>query len=143
MLPHLEVQVTGGRPQQEGAHAMNDLLGGAPERSKRSARAPPASSASMRANELYDADEVDLEEGGPPPPPPSEGEQSMKAFFKTVEELKENMAEIRGLQREVVDLNEKGKTLVKTKAVQKHQEEMQVGAGNLSGICMGVSTHPE
>ena len=117
---------------------MNDLLGGAPERSKRSARAPPASSASMRANELYDAEEVDLEEG-PPPPPPSEGEHSMKAFFKTVEELKENMAEIRGLQREVVDLNEKGKTLVKTKAVQKHQEEMQVGSGNLRCICMGAS----
>ena len=94
---------------------MNDLLGGAPA-SKRSAR--------YKAD--YDDDEGDIEEGGPPPPPPTEGDQSMQKFFATVEELKADMATIRGLQKEVVDLNEKGKTIVKTKEVQKHQEAMQV-----------------
>ena len=91
---------------------MNDLLGGSSEAK-------------------YRADDGDIEAGDPALPTPpvgTDGDQAMKAFFKTVEEIKENMAEIRGLQREVVDLNEKGKTLVKTKDVHKHQEEMQVGA---------------
>lgn len=50
----------------------------------------------------------------------------MRRFFAIVEDIKANMTEIKGLQKEVVDLNEKGKTIVKTKEVQKHQEEMQV-----------------
>jgi syntaxin 1B/2/3 len=52
----------------------------------------------------------------------------MQRFFKTVEELKSDMAKIRGLQREVTEMNERGKTIVKTKEVQRHQEAMQVSA---------------
>ena len=101
---------------------MNDLLGGAQAGGKRGAKYQPD-------DEGAEEQHGDIEEGGPPPPPPTDEEQSMKLFFKSVEALKTDMAEIRGLQREVTDLNEKGKTIVKTKEVQKHQEEMQVGAG--------------
>ena len=108
---------------------MNDLLGG--------------SAASKSARYKADDDEGgDIEEGGPPPPPPTDGEQAMQRFFATVGELKADMASIRGLQREVVDLNEKGKTIVKTKEVQKHQEEMQVGLRQAGmGICMALERH--
>ena len=100
---------------------MNDLLGGAQAGGKRGAKYQPDDDGAEEHG--------DIEEGGPPPPPPTDEEQSMKLFFKSVEALKTDMAEIRGLQREVTDLNEKGKTIVKTKEVQKHQEEMQVGTG--------------
>lgn len=95
---------------------MNDLLGGS---------GPPGRGRSSRYKAPADVEDEDLE-AGPPPPPPTDEEQSMQHFFKIVEELKADMAEIKVLQREVTTLNEKGKTIVKTKEVQRHQEEMQV-----------------
>lgn len=67
----------------------------------------------------------DIEEG-PPGPPPSEAEQAMQRFFAAVESIKMDMAQIRALQREVNELHEQGKTIVKSDAVKKHQRLMQV-----------------
>lgn len=51
----------------------------------------------------------------------------MQAFFKSVEEIKKDMADIRELQRDVNQMHEKGKTIVKSKEMQRHREDMQVG----------------
>ena len=95
---------------------MNDLLG----------------SVKTNKNALYDQriteDEDDIEKGPSPPPddaPPSEQELNMQTFFKSVDGIKSDLNEIKVLQREVIEAHERGKTLVKTKEVQKHQEIMQ------------------
>ena len=96
--------------------AMQDLLG----------------SVKTNKNALYDQriteDDVDIEKGSPPPDdaPPTEQEQNMQTFFKSVDVIKKDLNEIKVLQREVIEAHERGKTLVKTKEVQKHQEIMQV-----------------
>lgn len=89
---------------------MNDLLG--------AARAG-------QDNSLY-ARDSDIEEGTYHPPP-TDSEKEMQEFFKKVEDIKTDMAEIRGLQREVNQMNEKSKIIVKSKEMQKHREDMQVG----------------
>ncbi len=60
----------------------------------------------------------------------STADASMQDFFAQVEDIKRDMADIRCYQREFTDLNEKGKTLVKTKDVHEHREAMQVGHGH-------------
>jgi hypothetical protein len=75
-------------------------------------------------------------------------QQAMQRFFKTVEEIKLELAEIKGLQHEVIEMNENGKALVKTKEVKQHQENMQVSGSAMSKsnfeICMegGLSCEP-
>lgn len=96
---------------------MNDLLG--------AARAG-------QTNSLYAGEGGDLEEGGYHPPP-TDSEKEMQEFFKQVEAVKTDMAEIRGLQREVNQMNEKSKIIVKSKEMQKHREDMQVGKGERVG----------
>ena len=66
-------------------------------------------------------------------PPPSDGEQSMQSFFRYVEDIKTDVAEIRSLQREINSMHEKSKTLVKSKDMQKHRDDMQVRAWCDSG----------
>ena len=65
---------------------------------------------------------LDIEEGRPR----TDEETAMARFYEDIDKLKANIASIRGMQREVKDLNETGKTLVKTKDVHQHREEMQV-----------------
>jgi hypothetical protein len=50
----------------------------------------------------------------------------MNRFFATVEEVKADLAQINGLQQEVVRMHEASKTLVKSKEVQRSRQEMQV-----------------
>ena len=69
-------------------------------------------------------DEEDIEAGYAPPP--NEAEQSMQTFFKYVDDIKTDIAEIRNLQKEINTMHEKSKTLVKTKDMQKHRDDMQV-----------------
>ncbi len=57
---------------------------------------------------------------------PTEKGQAMRAFFSNVESIKSDMAEIRSLQREVLAMHEKSKTIVKSKDMERHREEMQV-----------------
>lgn len=72
-------------------------------------------------NELYEGMEAGFT------PPVSDAEQAMQDFFRKVEEVKTDMGEIKSLQKEIVTLHEKGKTIVKTKEIQKHQEDIKVG----------------
>lgn len=55
----------------------------------------------------------------------TESDKDLQVFFTKVEEIKGDMAEIKALQREIQQAHEKGKTLVKTKDIQKHRDEMQ------------------
>lgn len=72
-----------------------------------------------------DVDEIDLEEDEFAPPP-TEAEREMAGFFKAVEAIKIDMAEIRTLQKDILTTHEKSKTIVKTKEMQKQREVMQV-----------------
>ncbi|KAG2443437.1 hypothetical protein HXX76_001795 [Chlamydomonas incerta] len=49
----------------------------------------------------------------------------MQEFFKKVEQVKTDLAEIKELQKEILSMHEKGKTIVKSKEMQKHRELMQ------------------
>ncbi len=66
--------------------------------------------------------------------PPTEAEMSMQAFFKYVEDIKTDVAEIRSLQKEINEMHERSKTIVKSKEMQKHREDMQVRG--CSSTCM-------
>ncbi len=69
-------------------------------------------------------------------PPPSEAEREMQEFFKKVEGIKTDLAEIKFLQKDVETMNEKGKTIVKPKEMQKHREDMQVRAYVMHMLCI-------
>lgn len=93
---------------------MNDLLG----------------NVKGKGNTLYAGnEEVDegVEEGFTAPP--SDAEREMQEFFKTVEVIKTDMAEIRTLQKDITTIHEKSKTIVKSKEMQKQREVMQVSPG--------------
>lgn len=57
---------------------------------------------------------------------PTQHTQAMRGFFANVEAIKADMAEIRSLQREVLEMHERGKTIVKSKDMERHREAMQV-----------------
>lgn len=79
----------------------------------------------------------------PPPPPPRRplgdveeggmagGAQAapsgleLEGFFAAAEEVKADLADIRGRQRGIAALHERGKTIVRQKEMRRHQEEMQ------------------
>ncbi|MEW5300696.1 MAG: hypothetical protein WDW38_005370 [Sanguina aurantia] len=106
---------------------MNDLLG--------AARAGQTSS-------LYAGEGADLEEGGYHPPP-TDSEKEMQEFFKQVEAVKTDMAEIRGLQREVNQMNERSKIIVKSKEMQKHREDMQERINHVNTLAHKVKSKVE
>jgi hypothetical protein len=58
--------------------------------------------------------------------PPNESEKDMQSFFKLVEDIKTDMADIKGKQRDLQEQHEKSKTIVRSKEMQRHREEMQV-----------------
>lgn len=60
-------------------------------------------------------------------PPPTDQQLAMQQFFTAVEEIKKDMAEIKGLQKDLDQMHERSKTIVKSKEMQRHREEMQVG----------------
>ncbi|GFR49180.1 hypothetical protein Agub_g11204 [Astrephomene gubernaculifera] len=79
-------------------------------------------------NALYggDDDELEIEDiEEQVAPPPTDAEREMQDFFKRVEQIKLDLAQVKDLQREVLSMHEKGKTIVKTKEMQKHRETMQ------------------
>ncbi|GLI65768.1 hypothetical protein VaNZ11_009362 [Volvox africanus] len=58
-------------------------------------------------------------------PPPTDAEREMQEFFRKVEQVKLDLAAIKDLQKEVLSMHEKGKTIVKSKEMQRHRELMQ------------------
>jgi hypothetical protein len=56
----------------------------------------------------------------------SEKSKEMEQFFGKVEELKQDMSEIRAKQREIQHMHERSKTIVRQKEMQQHRDEMQV-----------------
>jgi len=50
----------------------------------------------------------------------------MRGFFQNVEAIKADMSEIKALQREVMSMHERSKTIVKSKDMASHREDMQV-----------------
>lgn len=56
----------------------------------------------------------------------SEKSKEMEQFFNKVEELKQDMSEIRAKQREIQHMHERSKTIVRQKEMQQHRDEMQV-----------------
>lgn len=58
----------------------------------------------------------------------SEKSKDMGDFFAKVEELKQDMAEIKAKQREIQHMHERSKTIVRQKEMQQHRDEMQVCA---------------
>ncbi|PNW74183.1 hypothetical protein CHLRE_13g588550v5 [Chlamydomonas reinhardtii] len=78
-------------------------------------------------NALYDGEDdneiEDIEEQVAPPP--TDAEREMQEFFKKVELVKTDLAEVKELQKEILSMHEKGKTIVKSKEMQKHRELMQ------------------
>lgn len=80
------------------------------------------------ANEVH----VDLESGQPAAregtsSSPSDEGIAMSRFYDSVAEVKSNLAELKGMQDEIKDMNETSKTLIKSKDVEKHRGDMQVG----------------
>lgn len=59
-------------------------------------------------------------------PPPTDAEREMQEFFRKVEQIKIDLAAIKELQKDVLSMHEKGKTIVKSKEMQKHRDLMQV-----------------
>ncbi|KAG2497279.1 hypothetical protein HYH03_004863 [Edaphochlamys debaryana] len=107
---------------------MNDLLG-----------------AVKGKNALYDGDEEegDVEEQLEPQRPETDAEKEMKAFFQQVEGVKMDLAQIKELQKSVLDMHEKGKTIVKTKDMQKHQETMQDNINAVNKVALGAKAKLE
>jgi hypothetical protein len=56
----------------------------------------------------------------------SEKSKEMEQFFGKVEELKQDMSEIRAKQREIQHMHERSRTIVRQKEMQQHRDEMQV-----------------
>jgi hypothetical protein len=60
----------------------------------------------------------------------------MEEFFSRVEDIKSDMGEIKGRQRDIGAMHERSKTIVRQKEMQRHREEMQVGrAPRLGDAC--------
>lgn len=56
----------------------------------------------------------------------TEQSSELTDFFRRVEDIKADMAEIRALQRQISSQHEAGKTIIKTREMQRHQADMQV-----------------
>lgn len=101
---------------------MNDLLYAVKGADAASPSRPPAASA-------YGDVELGRGPGAgptPPPAPASEKAKEMDLFFAKVEDVKADMAEIKTRQREIQQMHERSKTIVRQKEMQRHREDMQV-----------------
>jgi len=81
---------------------------------------------------------VEMGEVGLSAPAATERGQAMRAFFSNVESIKNDMAEIRALQREVLAMHEKSKTIVKSKDMERHREDMQDVVNQISMLANKV-----
>lgn len=77
------------------------------------------------------------------PPEETESDRDMQVFFQKVEEVKGDMNEIKALQREIHQMHEKGKQLVKSKEIQAHQEELQDRIAQVNTIAHKVKSKVE
>lgn len=64
----------------------------------------------------------------------SEKTKEMETFFAKVDEIKAEMAEIRGKQREIEQMHERSKMIVKQKEMQQSREEMQACINQVNTI---------
>lgn len=97
------------------SYAMNDLLFTVKGQDGNAARARP------------DMASYDVEAGYTPQQ--SEKGKDMDAFFQKVEDVKRDMTEIKAKEREIQQMHERSKTIVRQKEMQQHREDMQVNAG--------------
>jgi syntaxin 1B/2/3 len=68
-------------------------------------------------------------ESGATPYPPNEADKEMQQFFQRVEQIKVDMTDIKSKQKDLSQQHERSKTIVRSKEMQRHREEMQVGHG--------------
>jgi syntaxin 1B/2/3 len=66
----------------------------------------------------------------------SEQNKEMEQFFAKVEEIKADLADIKTRQREVQQMHERSKTIVRQKEMQKHREDMQVSLTNVLAMAL-------
>lgn len=104
---------------------MNDLLGDVKVHDEGEARPPRRQRRGQAENPAYNGNGPDVEMASFAPPP-SDHEAAMQTFFTAVEEIKKDMKTIREAETGIEELHERGKTLVKSKDVQKARQEMQV-----------------
>jgi hypothetical protein len=76
--------------------------------------------------------------GVPAPSGGTDASRDMDAFFARVEEVKADMGEIKGRQREISAAHERGKTIVRQKEVQRHREEMQRSINDVNALAHKV-----
>jgi hypothetical protein len=109
---------------------MNDLLGEVKGREGLGRR--PASPAAAAAFDI---------EGGAPA---ANGRTAdMDAFFKQVDDIKKDLTEIKALERQVIQMHDQSKTIVRQKDVQQHRADMQVSgapAGRRATLGVGASS---
>lgn len=72
----------------------------------------------------------------------NEKSKDMGEFFAKVEQLKQDMAEMKAKQREVQHMHERSKTIVRQKEMQQHRDEMQVDVVFRAGHKLISSTNP-
>ncbi|KAF5840438.1 Qa-SNARE, Sso1/Syntaxin1-type [Dunaliella salina] len=109
---------------------MNDLLG--------EVRPKDSLAGNNPAYEAAPGSDVEMGEVGLSAPAATEKGQAMRAFFSNVESIKNDMAEIRALQREVLAMHEKSKTIVKSKDMERHREDMQDVVNQISMLANKV-----
>lgn len=102
---------------------MNDLLGEVKGREGLGRR--PASPAAAAAFDI---------EGGAPA---ANGRTAdMDAFFKQVDDIKKDLTDIKALERQVIQMHDQSKTIVRQKDVQQHRADMQVSSASRRGSFM-------
>lgn len=67
----------------------------------------------------------------------------MQSFFQQVEGVKGDMADIRKLQQDINQMHERGKTIVKSKEMQRHREELQNKINSVNALAHKVKSKVE
>jgi hypothetical protein len=72
-----------------------------------------------------------------------EKSKDMDQFFAKVDELKQDMVEIKAKQRELLQMHERSKSIVRPKEMQQHQCDMQVRPTAMRSFqhCYSVCCH--
>eukprot|EP00877_Chromochloris_zofingiensis_P014435 jgi/Chrzof1/9245/UNPLg00212.t1 len=108
---------------------MNDLLFTVKGQDGNAARARP------------DMASYDVEAGYTPQQ--SEKGKDMDAFFQKVEDVKRDMTEIKAKEREIQQMHERSKTIVRQKEMQQHREDMQATINEVNTIAHKVKSKIE
>lgn len=75
--------------------------------------------------------------------PPSESEKDMQQFFARVEEIKVDMTDIKAKQKDLQQQHERSKTIVRSKEMQRHREEMQATINEVNATAHKVKAKIE